>query len=79
LSKVSPAKYVWTDGRFTWPFVVTVAYFAAAVFLFDLAWRVMKMPIDELLIAASVAFAVSFAALLLAFRMFSRGAKRDGS
>jgi hypothetical protein len=37
------------------------------------------MPIDELLIAASVAFAVSFAALLLAFRMFSRGAKRDGS
>jgi hypothetical protein len=79
MSKIGRAKYVWTDGRFTWPFVVTVAYFAAAVFLFDLAWRVMKMPIDELLIAASVAFAVSFAGLLLAFRMFSRGAKRNGS
>ena len=79
MSKVSPAKYVWTDGRFAWPFVVTVAYFAAAVFLFDLAWRVMKMPIDELLMAASVAFAVSFAGLLLAFRMFSRRPKRDGS
>lgn len=79
MSKISPAKLVWTDGRFAWPFVVTIAYFAAAVFLFDLAWRVMKMPIDELLMAASVVFAVSFAGLLLAFRMFSRGAKREGS
>lgn len=79
MSKIGRAKYVWTDGRFAWPFVVTAAYFAAAVFMFDLAWRVMKMPIDELLIAASVVFAVSFAGLLLAFRMFSRGPKRDGS
>lgn len=79
MPKIGRAKYVWTDGRFAWPFVVTVAYFAAAVFLFDLAWRVMKMPIDELLIAASVVFAVSFAGLLLAFRMFSRSVKRDGS
>jgi hypothetical protein len=79
MPKIGRAGWIWTDGRFTWPFVVTVAYFAAAVFLFDLAWRVMKMPIDELLMAASVAFALSFAGLLLAFRMFSRGAKRDGS
>jgi len=79
MSKIGRTGWIWTDGRFAWPFVVTVAYLAAAVFLFDLAWRVMKMPIDELLIAASVAFAVSSAALLLVFRMFSRGAKRGGS
>lgn len=78
MSKIGRDRYVWTDGRFTWPFVVTIAYIAAAVYLFDLAWRVMKMPIDELLIAASVIFAVSFAGLLLAFRVFSRRPKRDG-
>lgn len=72
MPKIGRPSTLWRDGRLSWPFVVTVAYFAAALFLFDLAWRLLKMPIDDLLIFAGVAFAVSFALLMLAFRLFSR-------
>lgn len=65
-------KLFWRDGRLAWPFVVVVAYLAAAIFLFDLAWRVTKMPIEDLLAVAAVAFAIASILLGLAIR-FSRG------
>lgn len=78
MPKIAPPKRLWRDGRLAWPFVVTVAFLAAAWFLFDLAWRVMKMPIDQLLVASAAVFAVSFVGLLLSFRLFAR-AKTDAT
>lgn len=70
MQKIGSKRLFWRDGRLSWPVVVLVAYFALALFLLDLAWRLFKMPIDELLMYAGAAFAVSFALLLLAFRVF---------
>ncbi len=61
-------KLLWRDGRLKWPFVAVVAYLAVAIFLFDLAWRVTKMPIGDLLVMAAVAFAVASVVLVLAIR-----------
>jgi hypothetical protein len=75
MQKIGGKGIFWRDGRLSWPFVILVAYFALALFALDLAWRLFKMPIDELLMYASAVFVVSFALLLLAFRMFRAKAK----
>lgn len=72
MSEVKRTRWLWREGRFSWPFVLTIAYLAAAVFLFDLAWRTAKMPIEELLSLSLMVFALSAIALILVFRIIAR-------
>ena len=67
-------KLFWKDGRFAWPFVVVAVYLATALFLFDLIWRIAKLPIEEFLAGSAAVLAVSSIGLFLAIRLASRGA-----
>jgi hypothetical protein len=62
---------LWKDGRFAWPFVVGVAHLAGALVLFDFAWRVLDISIEDLLTAAAAIFAVASIVLVLAIRAVS--------
>ena len=74
MRKIMPANLLWKSGRFSWPFVVVVAYLAFAVFLFDLMWRVTKWPFAEFVEASAAAFAVSSVLLSVAIKVASRSA-----
>ena len=67
-------RFFWKDGRLAWPFVVVAAYLATALFLFDLIWRIAKLPIEEFLAVSAAVLAVSSIGLVLAIVLASRAA-----
>ena len=60
------------DSRFSWPFVILVAYLAAAVFVFDLLWRTVDVPFMTFATMFGVGFAVSTAVLVAAIWLATR-------
>jgi len=62
-------RFVWIDGRFSWPFVVFVLYGSICVLVADYAWRVLVLPFDTLLLGSIVVSAAG--ALLLAVMVFT--------
>jgi MYXO-CTERM domain-containing protein len=44
---------VWVDGRLSWPLVAIIVFLAVSLVAVDLAWRVLVMPFDRLLVSAA--------------------------
>jgi hypothetical protein len=45
---------VWVEGRLSWPLVAIIVFFAVSILAVDLAWRVLVMPFDRLLVSAGL-------------------------
>ena len=56
-------RWIWIDGRLSWPLVASVALFTLSLIAIDLVWRVFVLPF-ELLLMFALALEVSLAGLL---------------
>jgi len=62
----------WVGERFSWPFVVVLAYVSLSLVAVDYAWRNVTMPFETLFIyAVAVNTAVIFL-LIFSYRIFRR-------
>ncbi len=52
-------RWVWVDGRFTWPVIVTVVFLSISLVGFDLVWRLVKIQLRGLLLYAMLADAAA--------------------
>jgi hypothetical protein len=59
-------RLIWVDGRLAWPLVVAIVYVTCCVLGFDIAWRLLVLPFDRLVIYAAV-LDLAVAALLISF------------
>jgi hypothetical protein len=64
-------RWLWHDGRLSWGVVGAALFLTVSLIAFDLAWRLVKLPFDTLLIAAvpiGLAAALVFLALVRVVR-----------
>lgn len=64
-------RWLWTAGRFGWPFVAVVAYSTVSIILFDYMWRVVLMPFPEMLVAGFAAWLVGLGVIVVFIRRIS--------
>jgi hypothetical protein len=65
-------RWVWMNGRLSWPFVIALVYLSVSLLLLDYIWRVIVIPFDTLLIYATVAV-LGIATTLIALYRALRG------
>lgn len=65
----------WKAERFSWPFVLSVAYAALALFVIDWAWRTIEVPAGAFAASAIAFFAMGAVGLAVSFR----AARRPGA
>ena len=63
-------RLVWVGGRFSWLFVIVVAYMSLSLVATDYAWRNVTMPFETLFIYAIAANAAAILVLIGAYRLF---------
>jgi hypothetical protein len=63
---------VWSDGRFSWPFVTAVAGLCLSLLAADLIWRLFTISFATVAVALIVVDAALIAALVLFGGRFAR-------
>ena len=57
-------RWIWVDGRLSWPLVAMVVFISAFAIAFDFGWRVLVLPFETyLLIAVLLAAAIAIVRL----------------
>ena len=62
----------WVDGRFAWPFVVTLAAMTVFLVAFDFAWRLLRIPFESLVIYAAAIAIILLASGGVSYRLLKR-------
>ena len=68
-------RWIWIEGRFAWPFVVTILLLALGLVAADFLWRVLTLPFETLAMVYLAAFVVIAGAAVTLSR-FARQADR---
>ena len=66
----------WVDGRFSWAFVVIVAYLSAALIVIDYLWRVVVVEFDTFLLYALSVTVSLFALIVVLMLQYRKRARR---
>ena len=62
-------KRIWINGRFSWAAIVALVYASVALIVLDYCWRLIELPIEELILYAAVLFAAGGLGLVGAHRL----------
>ena len=66
-------RFIWVDGRFSWWLVGAVIFLTLSALGFDMAWRLVKIQFDTLVLyGAAIEFAAAIALILIARRFSQR-------
>ena len=49
-------KHIWINGRLSWAAIVALVYASVALIVLDYGWRLIELPIEELILYAAVLF-----------------------
>jgi hypothetical protein len=66
-------RFLWVDGRFSWWLVGAVIFLTVSALGFDMAWRLVKIQFDTLVLYGIVVEFAAAAALLLIARRWRGG------
>jgi len=62
-------RWLWVEGRFAWPLVVTVLYVATFVLVADYLWRTLSLPFETFAALALIAFTLVAVLIILTSRI----------
>jgi hypothetical protein len=69
-------RWLWRDGRLSWGVVGAAVFLTVSLIAFDLAWRLVKLPFDKLLIAALPIDLAAALVVLGVVRLVARAGRR---
>jgi hypothetical protein len=67
---------IWKDGRLSWGVIAVVVFLTLTVLAFDLAWRVVKIQFDTLVLYAVAVDAAAAVALAVVIHLILRSRRR---
>jgi hypothetical protein len=67
---------IWKDGRFSWGVIGILIFVTVSLIAFDVAWRVVRLQFDTLLIYCVVVDVAAAVAVILLVRLFLRLRRR---
>lgn len=69
-------RWLWKDGRFAWGAIAAAVFLTVSILAFDVAWRVVRLRFDALLICGVLIDAAAAAVLVLVARQLIRARRQ---
>lgn len=65
-------KWIWSGGRFSWPFMALLVFLTIALVIFDVIWRMFVIPFEALALYAALFVGTGITVLALAMLLSKR-------